>query len=464
MQTRHRARRRALGLVAVAGALATTACAGGDLGGPDGRLVVWTVEAQEPRLALQREVNAAFTEATGIEVELVPLDESQAVQLVQSAALSGQLPDVISLLSPGFVRQLVDQELVDTAANARVVEALGEETFVEAALAMSRDGDVQVGVPSDTWSQILVYRTDLFEQAGLEPPTTYDALRTAAAELTEPGRFGITLATDAADVFTSQTFETLALGNDCQLVTDHEASLDSPECLATWELYEELATESAPAGTQTVDSTRATYFAGQAAMVLWSTFLLDELAGLRNDALPTCPECLDDPGFLAANSGVVTSITGPDGSGSASYGEVQNFAVMDDADTEQAERYVEFVMTEGYEDWMRQAPEGKIPVRTGTPEDPDRFTTAWDTLEMGVDAKASMADVYGPEVVEQIATAATTADRWAIGTGDGGLLGPVSTQMPVPKAVSDLAAGALDARGAAQQANGVVADIQASRS
>lgn len=463
MQTRHPARRRAVGLAAVGGLLALTACAGGDLGGPDGRLVVWTVEAQEPRLALQRQVNDAFTEATGIEVELVPLEEGQTVQLVQSAALSGQLPDVISLLSPGFVRQLVDQELVDTEANARVVDALDEETFVPAALALSRDGDVQVGVPSDTWSQILVYRTDLFAEAGLAPPTTYEALREAAEVLTEPGRFGITLATDAADVFTSQTFETLALGNDCQLVADHEAALDSPQCLATWELYGALA-EHAPAGTQTVDSTRATYFAGQAAMVLWSTFLLDELAGLRDDALPTCPECLDDPGFLAANSGVVTSVTGPDATGSASYGEVQNFAVMDDADTEAAERYVEFVMSEGYEDWMRQAPEGKIPVRTGTPEDPDRFTAAWNTLEMGVDATASMAEVYGPGVVEEIATAAATADRWAIGTGDGGLLGPVTTQMPVPKAVSDLAAGALDARGAAEQANGVVADIQASRS
>ena len=35
-------------------------------------------------------------------------------------------------------------------------------------------------------------------------------------------------------------------------------------------------------------------------MIVWSTFLLDELAGLRNDALPSCPECAGDPRFLAA--------------------------------------------------------------------------------------------------------------------------------------------------------------------
>ncbi len=464
MQTRRAARRRAVGVAAAAAVLATTACAGGDLGGPDDRLVVWTMEAQEPRLAVQREINEAFTAATGIEVELVPVEEAQTVQLIQSAALSGQLPDVVSLLSLSFVRQLEGQELVDTAANAEIVAALGEDTFAEAALALSRDGDVQVGVPSDAWSQVLVYRTDLFEEAGLAPPTTYEALETAARELTGDGRFGISLATDAADVFTAQTFESLALGNGCDLVEDGEAALQSDACATTWELYGALAGQYSPQGTQSVDSTRATYFAGQSAMVMWSTFLLDELAGLRNDALPTCPECLDDPGFLAANSGVITTIAGPDTDDPGSYGEVQNFAVMDDADTDLAKQYVEFVMDEGYEDWMRQAPEGKIPVRTGTAAEPGRFSAAWDTLEMGVDAKAPMAEVYGPEVVATIAEAPTTLRRWAITSGDGALLGPVTTQLPVPKAISDLAAGAVDPAGAARQADQAVADIAASLS
>ena len=48
-------------------------------------------------------------------------------------------------------------------------------------------------------------------------------------------------------------------------------------------------------------------------MIIWSTFILDEMAGLRNDAKPTCPECKQDPAFLAENSGVVTAIQGPSG-------------------------------------------------------------------------------------------------------------------------------------------------------
>ena len=34
-------------------------------------------------------------------------------------------------------------------------------------------------------------------------------------------------------------------------------------------------------------------------MTIWSTCVLDEMAGLREDAKPSCPECESDPAFLA---------------------------------------------------------------------------------------------------------------------------------------------------------------------
>src|SRR5690606_14702650 len=122
--------------------------------------------------------------------------------------------------------------------------------------------------------------------------------------------------------FTQQTFEALALGNNCQLVDDGgNATLDSEACLHAIELYERLATDQSPDGTQTVESTRASYFSGQAAMTIWSTFLLDELAGLRKDAAPSCAEC-EGTSWLAEHTGTVPRITGPDAGGIASsYGE-----------------------------------------------------------------------------------------------------------------------------------------------
>ena len=67
-------------------------------------------------------------------------------------------------------------------------------------------------------------------------------------------------------------------------------------------------------------------------MVIWSSFLLDEIAGLRNDALPTCDECKPDPLFLAKNSGMVTAINGPSGSPTRSARQV-SFVIGTDADS-----------------------------------------------------------------------------------------------------------------------------------
>ena len=111
-------------------------------------------------------------------------------------------------------------------------------------------------------------------------------------------------------------------------------------------------------------------------MIIWSSFLLDELAGLSSDARPTCPQCRDDPSFLADHSGIVTAITGPHGTQPSQFGELTSFAITNDA-SKDAAKLVEFMMNDGYLDWLALAPEGKVPARTGTTDQPSKFTDAW---------------------------------------------------------------------------------------
>ena len=106
--------------------------------------------------------------------------------------------------------------------------------------------------------------------------------------------------------------------------------------------YNDLIKRYSVTGAQDVDTTRATYFAGRAAMLIWSPFILDELAGLRNDARPTCPQCKSDPEFLARNSGFVTGIRGPGGSEPAKYGEISSWTVPTPA-PDPAKKFVELL-------------------------------------------------------------------------------------------------------------------------
>jgi NAD(P)-dependent dehydrogenase (short-subunit alcohol dehydrogenase family) len=57
----------------------------------------------------------------------------------------------------------------------------------------------------------------------------------------------------------------------------------------TFQFYVDLIRAGSVQGSQDADTTRAAYLAGKAAMIIWSSFLLDELAGLSHEPRPTCP-------------------------------------------------------------------------------------------------------------------------------------------------------------------------------
>lgn len=458
-------RRRVRSTVAVVGAATLIAACGSDDsgsgdGGDGGPLVVWTLENLPDRLAAQEEIAAAFTESSGIEVELVGIDEGQFNQLLTSAAAAGDLPDVVGALSLSGVQALATNELVDTEAAATIVDELGADTFSEQALELTRDGDTQLAVPSDGWAQLLLYRQDLFDAAGLAAPETYEDILAAAQALDSPEVAGFTGATVPNDPFTQQTFEHLALGNGCELVDEEgQVTLGSDQCVTAFEFYDQLISDYSVSGAQDVDTTRAAYFAGQAAMVVWSSFILDEMAGLRADALPTCPECAADPAFLARNSGVVTAIAGPDGDAGAQFGEVVSWAVTAEAQTDAATQFVSYMMEDGYEDWIGFSPEGKVPTRQGTADSPTRFIDAWSTLPAGVDTKAPLADFYPADVLDALRTSPDTISPWGIPQGQGALIGASLGELPVPQAIAAMTSGEIEPGEAAQQAADALQEI-----
>ena len=461
---------RRVGAIALTTALCTvaslTACGSnnesGSQGGQSGAaetITMWTLEDVQERIDATKKIAADYSAKTGNKVDVVAVAEDQFPQLITSAAAADNLPDVIAALGLSSVQDLAAKELLDPAASKEVVDKLGTGTFSERALKLTQDtkGN-QLAVPSDGWAQLLLYRKDWFDQAGLSAPTTYDELMKAAAAMKTADHAGITLATAPADSFTQQTFEHLALANGCQLVDDAgNITLTSPNCVQTFQTVSDLAKKYGPAGNQDVDSTRAAYFAGKAAMTVWSSFILDEMAGLRKDALPTCKECRSDKQYLAKNTVIVSALKGPMG-GPAQYGEITSFAITDGA-ADATKNFVQYMMNDAYLDWLALAPEGKVPVRKGTADDPTKFTDGWANLEAGVDSKAKLSSIYSPEVLKELTNSPDTFQRWGIEQGKGALAGAMLAELPVPKALSSELNGKVDAAGAAAQAQKDVEEI-----
>jgi multiple sugar transport system substrate-binding protein len=459
-------------LVAALGGLAVLAatCGGDDDEGGGGggggsqrgdTITVWTNEFQPDRMAATEDIFADFTAKTGIKTDLVPVPEGQLATLTTNAAAAGELPDVVIGNNMADSQAYAAQDLYDADAAQAVIDKLGKDTFsAEAIDLVTRDGKA-TGVPSDAWGQLLIYRRDLFRKAGLDAPQSLEDVRNAAERLHGSGMVGIALATKAGDEFTAQTIEHIALAFGCQLVNDSgDITFDSPECVDALEYYGELARDYSVEGAQDVDTTRGTYFAGRAAMLIWSPFLLDGMAGLRDDTRPSCPQCRRNPAFLAENSGLVGPLVGPAGGEGTQFGSVSTLNITTNANTEASQQLLEFMMSDGYVRWLGLSPQGKYPVRFGPEPGSQEYVTAWSQLESGVDRKAPLSQFYSKASLDSLREGVANMDRWGFPQGRGALVGALSGEQPIADAGAEVIAGKAPAE-AARDAKAIVEEIQA---
>jgi len=384
------------------------------------QLMLWTTEEQPERLDVQRAINSRFEEQTGIPVEVVPVTESDMGERVTAAFSAGELPDVIA--HPlNYALTWYDSGILDATASAEVVDELGPETFGAGALDLVETDDGFAAVPLSGWTQLLVYREDLFEDAGLEPPTSYENVRAAIAELHNPPEmYGFVAATDPSEAYMMQVFEHVALANGAHIVdADGNVDVMGEEWTETLEFYKELV-EASPSGNLYWQQSRELYFAGDAAMVIWSPFIMDELAGLR-DSVPVT--AFDDPTSrqLAEATSFMTRLAGPQNPEGSGWTEVFYLGITVDADIDAAQQFVGFSLTEAYSDTLGMAAEGKFPVRNGTPDDPDRFVREWRELEIGVDRRATLGGIYSDATIDRLLEGFETGSRWGFAEGYGGL-------------------------------------------
>ena len=398
--------------------MAGTALAGLAAGSAAADIRFWTTEEQPERLAKQEQLAEDFEAETGIAVEVIPVTESDLGTRATAAFAAGDLPDVI-YHTLQYALPWVEAGILDVEAATEVVEDLGPDTFAPGALAFAETEDGWASVPVDGWTQMILYRKDLFEENGLEPPTTFEAVETAIEALHNPPEmFGFVAATKVDENFMSQVLEHVFLANGATPVgPDGFTGFEEEPTIEVLDFYKTIA-EASPPGELYWDQSRTLYFAGDAAMIIWSPFILDELAGLRDSAPPTIN---DDPtsAELASKTGIVTNFAGPSNPDGAAWADLRYLGITVDADFDEAQQFIEYSMSTGYTETLSIAPEGKFPVRRGTAENPEEYVEAWSELPVGVDRQAPLGELYDPEMIDEIVAGLDVAQRW--GGEDGQL-------------------------------------------
>lgn len=412
-------------------------------------ILFWTTEIEKDRLNVQNQIGRDFTAKTGIGLRVIPVEENLLAERVTAAFAARSLPDVI--FHPiDFTVGWTEAGILDPRAATETIERLGKETFAAGPLNLVRVTGGYGAVPTDGWGQLLLYRKDLFETKNLPPPDQWDRILEAARTLHNPPLlWGFEAATDPSQSYTQQVFEHFALSNNVRLVSESgKVNLNTPEMIETLEFYKALS-KYGPPGNLYWLHTRMDYLSGRAAMIVWSPFILDELSGLRRDQ-PVVPDMVKgEPGFLAKNTGFVTMLRGP--KGAAQYGQTNYLGITRDAQKEAAQKWVEYLLSDGYLRWLGMAAEGKLPARRGTSQHPNRFVEGWMDLEFGVTTRARISQYYGPEVAKAILAGVDRVDRWGFAEGKGALVSKIYGTKAIPEILKRFLDGELTAKQAAER-------------
>ena len=418
----------------------------------------WTTEEQPDRLAKQEQMAADFKSQTGVSVEVIPISEKDLGTRATAAFAAGDLPDVI--YHPlQYALPWAESGLLDTEAATEVIYGLRASTFSPGALDMAAIRGGYASVPVDGWTQLVVYRKDLFESHGLNPPNSYANIEAALQKLHNPPlMYGFVAPNKIDEAFMSQVLEHVFLSNGVSPVNQQGLQeLDEKATVEVLNFYKKIQ-DASPEGELFWKQSREMFFAGQAAMIIWSPFILDELAGLRDSAPPTINS---DPTSkeLASKTGVITTLAGPSNPDGAAWADIRYFGITVDADTDNAMDFVRFSMTDGYVQTLSIAPEGKFPVRRGDAKNPELYLNAWSKLPVGVDRKAPLADLYPAEVISSIAAGLETANRWGVREGQLALASRIVNAKVLNRLVREFIDGERSATATVQLMNQELAQV-----
>ncbi len=288
--------------------------AGASPGASDGGQVTgdlrFLVEAPEDPTQLDplRAKLVEFEEANpGITVELeaVPFDTLRTT--LQPQLRSGEGPDVFNWGSgPAFGGALAEAGVLYDLTEA--YEEYGWPIYGFAKEQVTFDGKV-MGVPGEMETIGLYYNVDLFEEHGIDEPTTVAELEAAAETLKAAGV--IPIAVHDAEGWQGGHLLSMALssrvgGEGMEALLNGEAAWDSPDVVAALEIWERFNEAGYLPPTPTAvdyDTGNSLFFSGEAAILPNGSWLVNDIPEVDFEVgyMPFPSE--DAPGIFTAGLG-----------------------------------------------------------------------------------------------------------------------------------------------------------------
>lgn len=324
-------------------------------------ITLWHMEQPPHRVERIQELIDEFNAANpDVLVKQEPQNWGEIYTKAPAAVAAGNAPELLAAI-PDFtpiIRQVgVVQPLDDLVAE--MDEAHG---LFPASIEPYSYEDHVWALPLWNMAHSLWYRKSVFEEAGVEPPTTWDEWLASVEALTKDGQYGIGLPANR-HLYTDQTVFDLLINAGAQDIYNEDGTLrfDNEQTVAAYDFYSQLYGYSpADSPNWTWGEAEACFASGTCAQVLQFTVITTYETQAEGDA--------EDLGVIA-----IPHSADVEESGTVAYVNGVMLLTDDPAKQDAAKRFLRFLME---------------------PDNYGRFLTMEPGLYLPVTEDGSVADTY----------------------------------------------------------------------
>ena len=261
-----------------------------------GEITFWHSFTQGVRMeAVQAAADAFMEEHPNVKINIETMSWADFNTRWNAGITTGDLPDMSTTCGTGEVAQLVNAGIIQPMDDS--IDAIGRDRFSDTVLnELSYDGQVY-GLPYYSHAQVMWYRQDLLDEAGLEVPTTWDELYETAKALTKDGVYGCAVSLSTDDFLATRYLNFYVRSGGGSLLNDDlTANLTSDLAIDGINYWVKMYKDCSPAETINygINDHAALYYQGITAFDFNSGFQISGVTNNREDLVDSI-SCADLP-------------------------------------------------------------------------------------------------------------------------------------------------------------------------
>ena len=264
------------------------------------KLVIWTCLTADAQYNVLYKQFTELGAEMGVEVEVEKLSFGEMIAKLATASAIGEVPDVMHVNFGGTAQLYADEALMPVDG---IIESIGADDFSDAYKTVLTGADGHIyGLPDWAMHTSVWYRKDLFEEKGLEIPTTWAEFKDVAVALNDGDAMsGFNIPLDGVQVAAQTLYELMCSAGVYFLdpaTGEYIFDQQKEEAIAVIDYLVDLYKSASPAGSLAWswgDYRNALAVTGTVAMTLDMGAVIGNAQG-NNPEMTAKLGCFDFPG------------------------------------------------------------------------------------------------------------------------------------------------------------------------